>query len=185
KIKSTMRKVKTSEDGLYRTIKKRKCEPYYQAVFAECVKNNMTPEQAHAEAMGLPMVSVDLNIPYDADKEWIKLFKTQLFKEGFTDVATGYHYIFLKATPSETRTGCATFVYAETWDDVHKLWYEFTGLGTYETFRDAFDTDNGVNIVKMLARFSSRGSNSHPTMELYDETHAEAIKNTRVLFVVT
>ena len=179
----TMRKVKTAEDGLYRVIKTHK-GPDYEATYALCIARGMNDEQAQYEAMGLPQVSIDLNIEAeDETAEGLKSLKRKVFEDGFTDINTGYHYMFLKQTPSESRKGTATFIYANSWAEIYELWYEFTGLGNYEAFRDAFGTDKGVVFSKLLTRIASRGSNSFASMKLYDEAHKEAIKHTRVLFV--
>ncbi len=196
--KDAMRVVRTAEDGLYRVIKTRKDDDYYEKTYEACINNGMTKEQAEYEAMGLPMISIDLNIDTllnqaelasmseeEREKEIEKAHKKKevLFKEGFTDIATGYHYMFLKVTPSESRKGSATFIKADSWHEIYELWYEFTGLGSYEAFKDAFGTDKGVVFSKLLTRIASRGSNSFSSMKLYDEKHQEMVKNTKVLFV--
>lgn len=179
----TMRRVKTAEDGLYRVIKTHK-GPDYEAAYAMHIANGMNEEQAQYEAMGLPQVSIDLNIDSEGgNADTAKALKMALFADGFTDICTGHHYMFLKQTPSEARKGCATFIYANSWEEIYELWYEFTGLGNYEAFRDAFGTDKGVVFSKLLTRIASRGSNSFASMKLYDEMHKNAIKHTRVLFV--
>lgn len=181
---TTMRKVKTAEDGLYRVIKTHK-GPDFDAQFAMYIAQGMNEDQARHEAMGLPQISIDLNVD-ETDEENAEnalAIKKAIFDEGFTDVNTGHHYMFLKQTPSESRKGCATFIFAQAWDEIFEFWYEFTGLGNYEKFRDAFGTDKGVVFSKLLTRIASRGSNSFSSMGLYDEEHREAIKNTKVLFV--
>jgi len=102
--------------------------------------------------------------------------KRRLFTEGFINEATGKHYMFSFQSPSSVRKGNFTFVEANSWREVVSLWIEISGLLTKEeietkTQEELLDIllsksvglaneEHEVVIAKLLARLSTRGSNS-------------------------
>ena len=106
--------------------------------------------------------------------------KRRIFSEGFTDVFSGKHYMFCFQNPSSCRKANFMFVEANTWDEVFQLWLEITGLKTWEDFEKAFyDKEGKVNMAKLLARVSTRGSNSFSVAKVAPDL-AEVIKNFNV-----
>ncbi len=133
--KSKMRIVETAEDGISRML-------------TEKGLANLTVFMGQSSQDKAVMATLL------AQKEFI-------FKNGFTDVATGKHYMFAFQNPSSCRKANFMFVEADTWEEVVTLWLEITGLETWEDFVEAFfDSKGEVNFNKLLARVSTRGSNS-------------------------
>ena len=113
----------------------------------------------------------------------IKQAKRRVFTEGFTDIFSGKHYMFAFQNPSSCRGANFMFVEANSWDEVETLWLEITGLKTWADFERAFfDKDGKVNMAKLLARVSTRGSNSFSVAKVAPDL-AEVIKNFNVKYV--
>lgn len=112
---------------------------------------------------GLSSITVFMGITSN-DVEKMNLLnasKDNIFRNGFFDKATGKHYMFAFQNPSSCRKANFMFVEAKDWNEVCNLWYEITGLKDMAGFRKAFlDKDGKVIMAKLLARISTRGSNS-------------------------
>lgn len=135
--KTDMRMVETAEDAILRMLKNREKPLSSVTVF---MGQTSQDEVKMAQILGM---------------------KRRVFTEGFTDVATGKHYMFAFQNPSSCRKANFMFVEANNWDEVFALWLEITGLKTWEDFEKAFYNKAGeVNMAKLLARVSTRGSNS-------------------------
>ena len=119
----------------------------------------------------------------EEEKKLIDEAKRRVFTEGFTDKFSGKHYMFAFQNPSSCRKANFMFVEANNWDDVKSLWCEITGLKTWNDVLNAFCDENGeVVMAKVLARVSTRGSNSFNTMKI-DPEMGEIIKNFNVKYV--
>ena len=133
--KTDMRIVESSEDGISRMLMSR----------------------------GLSSITVFMGKTAQKEEE-MKLIndcKRNIFKNGFVDISTGKHYMFAFQNPSSCRKSNFMFVEANDWNEVVSLWLEITGLKTWEEFQRAFFDDEGkVVMAKLLARISTRGSNS-------------------------
>ena len=124
------------------------------------------------QTKGLSSVVINLGDQSDAPEEQQQLdaMKTRIFTEGFTDKATGKHYMFGFQNPSSSRKANFMFVEAKDWDDVLDLWYDITGLENWDGLIKAFSDKSGKVIMsKFLARVSSRGSNSFDLNKLDPE----------------
>ncbi len=112
---------------------------------------------------GLSSITVFMGVTSN-DKEKMKLLndaKDNIFRNGFFDKATGKHYMFAFQNPSSCRKANYMFVEAKDWNDVCNMWYEITGCKDMNGFRKAFlDKEGKVVMAKLLARISTRGSNS-------------------------
>lgn len=84
--------------------------------------------------------------------------KAYIFEHGITDTHTGIHYMFGFQNPSSCRKANFMFVKANDWNDIFEFWYEITGTKNMEGFIKAFGDE--VVFAKLLARISTRGSNS-------------------------
>ena len=119
----------------------------------------------------------------EEEKKLIDEAKRRVFTEGFTDKFSGKHYMFAFQNPSSCRKANFMFVEANNWDDVKSLWCEITGLKTWNDVLNAFCDENGeVVMAKVLARVSTRGSNSFNTMKI-DPEMGEIIKAFNVKYV--
>ena len=112
---------------------------------------------------GLSSITVFMGKTAQGDEE-MKLIndaKRNIFRNGFVDIATGKHYMFAFQNPSSCRKSNFMFVEANNWNEVVAMWLEITGLKTWEDFGKAFfDKEGKVVMAKLLARISTRGSNS-------------------------
>lgn len=154
--KGDMRIVETAEDAILRMLKERE-----------------NPLSSVTVFMGKT----------SQDKEELILInqtKRRIFTEGFTDTFSGKHYMFCFQNPSSCRKANFMFVEANTWDEVFTLWLEITGLKTWKDFEKAFyDKEGKVNMAKLLARVSTRGSNSFSVAKVAPDL-AEVIKKFNV-----
>lgn len=135
---SSMRKVLTAEDGLFRDIKNVKGK-HYDNAYKQCLALGYTEEQAKYEAMGLNMVSIDYNVDRKF-KEVQEKIKDLINRGGLFDIATQDRYFFLKCTPSESRKGTVTFICQNKnkgWQETFDWWYLFTGTGNFKGFAEA------------------------------------------------
>ena len=154
--KTDMRIVETAEDAILRMLKERE-----------------NPLSSVTVFMGKASQDKEEQILIDQAKR-------RIFTEGFTDVYSGKHYMFCFQNPSSCRKANFMFVEANTWDEVFALWLEITGLKTWEDFEKAFYNKEGkVNMAKLLARVSTRGSNSFSVAKVAPDL-AEVIKNFNV-----
>ena len=154
--KGDMRIVETAEDAILRMLKERE-----------------NPISSVTVFMGKASQDKEEQILIDQAKR-------RIFSEGFTDVFSGKHYMFCFQNPSSCRKANFMFVEANTWDEVFQLWLEITGLKTWEDFEKAFyDKEGKVNMAKLLARVSTRGSNSFSVAKVAPDL-AEVIKNFNV-----
>lgn len=152
-----MRVVATSEDGISRMLN-------------EHGKSSVTM------FIGKMSQSAEEQLLIDAQK-------TKLFNEGFTDIATGKHYMPAFQNPSSVRQANMMFVEAEDWDEIMALWLEITGLKTWNNFAKAFfDKEGKVVMAKLLARVSCRGSNSFDTSKI-SKKWSDRIAKARVSYV--
>lgn len=157
--KGDMRIVETAEDAIIRMLKERENPISSLTVF-------MGKQSQDKEEMIL-----------------IKQAKRRVFTEGFTDIFSGKHYMFAFQNPSSCRAANFMFVEANTWDEVEALWLEITGLKTWADFEKAFyDEEGKVNMAKLLARVSTRGSNSFSINKVAPDL-AEIIKSFKVEYV--
>lgn len=153
--KGDMRIVETAEDAITRMLQSREKPLSSITVF---MGQTSQDEVAMAQILGM---------------------KRRVFSEGFTDVATGKHYMFAFQNPSSCRKANFMFVEANSWDEVFALWLEITGLKTWSDFEKAFYDENGnVNMAKLLARVSTRGSNSFSVDKTAPDL-ADVIRNFR------
>lgn len=110
--------------------------------------------------------------------------KRKVFKEGFTDVSTGKHFMFAFQNPSSCRKANFMFVEAKDWNDVVALWCKITGFNHIEELTNPaaalVDDKGGVVMAKLLARLSTRGSNSFNVAERAKPEWAEKIKNAHI-----
>lgn len=154
--KGDMRIVETAEDAILRMLKEREKPLSSVTVF-----------------MGKASQDKEEQILIDQAKR-------RIFTEGFTDVFSGKHYMFAFQNPSSCRKANFMFVEANSWEEVKALWLEITGLKTWADFEKAFfDEDGKVNMAKLLARVSTRGSNSFSIAKVAPDL-AEVIKNFNV-----
>lgn len=110
--------------------------------------------------------------------------KKKIFTEGFTDADTGKHFMFAFQNPSSCRKANFMFVEANTWEDVSKLWCNITGFESMEKLMDPtsglLNKEGKVVMAKLLARLSTRGSNSFNVAERAKPEWAEKIKNAHI-----
>lgn len=157
--KTDMRIVETAEDAILRMLKERENPLSSVTVF-------MGKASQDKEEMIL-----------------INQAKRRIFTEGFTDIFSGKHYMFCFQNPSSCRKANFMFVEANSWDEVFALWLEITGLKSWNDFEKAFyDKEGKVNMAKLLARVSTRGSNSFSINKVAPDL-AEIIKNFSVKYV--
>ena len=182
--KSVMRYVDTAEDGIYRILKTKKGNGY-DAAYAKAIEDGLDDAQAHDVAMGLSMVTVNLAEQgrEEEEKKAIESKKRDLFTNGFTDIASNTHYLFAFQNPSSTRKANFMCVEADDYKQIYQLWYEVTGTGNHEGFQKAFHANEGVVLAKMLARTSSKGSNSIDVNLIADKEYAETIRNAKILYI--
>lgn len=105
--------------------------------------------------------------------------KAYVFEHGVTDVHTGIHYMFGFQNPSSCRKANFMFVKAQNWDDIFSFWYKITGTKDREGFVKAFGDE--VVFAKLLARISTRGSNSFDLNKI-NPKWAEEIAKSEVLY---
>ena len=133
--KTDMRIVESSEDGISRMLMEK----------------------------GLSSITVFMGKTAQGEEE-MKLLndrKDNVFRNGFFDMSTGKHYMFAFQNPSSCRKSNFMFVEAQDWNEVVALWLEITGLKDWNAFSKAFfDVEGKVVMAKLLARISTRGSNS-------------------------
>lgn len=133
--KTDMRIVESSEDGISRMLMEK----------------------------GLSSITVFMGKTAQGEEEMklIEDAKKNIFRNGFWDVATNKHYMFAFQNPSSCRKANFMFVEAKDWNEVVTLWLEITGLKDWDDFKRAFfDKEGKVIMAKLLARISTRGSNS-------------------------
>lgn len=105
--------------------------------------------------------------------------KAYVFEHGVTDTHTGIHYMFGFQNPSSCRKANFMFVKANDWNDIFEFWYEITGTRDREGFVKAFGDE--VVFAKLLARISTRGSNSFDLNKI-NPKWAEKIAGSNVLY---
>ena len=138
---------------------------------------------------GLSYIVVFLGGDADVDTQqgamMAKDAKEKLFRHGFTDIYSGRHYRFAFQNPSSSRKANFMFVEAETHADVERLWCEIAGLPNMEAFKKAklMNKEGKVIMAKLLARLSTRGSNSFNINVVAEPEWAEKIKNANVKYV--
>ena len=156
-LKSQMRIVETSEDGISRML----------------------------SAKGLSSITVFMGKD-SQDEEEQKLIlaaKKKIFRGGIYDVATGKRFIFAFQNPSSCRKANYMFVEAKDWNQVVSFWLEITGLESWDAFKKAFfDAEGKVVMAKLLARISTRGSNSFDLSKIAP-SYDKAIKEARILYI--
>lgn len=133
--KTDMRIVESSEDGISRMLTEK----------------------------GLSSITIFMGKTAQGEEEMalINNCKDNIFRNGIIDVATGKHYIFAFQNPSSCRKSNFMFVEANSWNDIVALWCEITGFKTFDDFKaEFFDAEGKVVMAKLLARISTRGSNS-------------------------
>lgn len=116
----------------------------------------------------------------DDDPEKMKALREQkynLFSRGCIDVATGKHYFFSFQNPSSTRKANFMFVQANDFNEVKSLWLTITGFPTWDSFMHSnlFDKEGKCVYAKLLARVSTRGSNSFSLDKLAKTEELESI----------
>lgn len=112
---------------------------------------------------GLSSITIFMGKTAQGEEEMALLndCKDNIFRNGLIDIATGKHYIFAFQNPSSCRKSNFMFVEANSWNDVVSLWCEITGFKTFDDFKaEFFDAEGKVVMAKLLARISTRGSNS-------------------------
>lgn len=133
--KTDMRIVESSEDGISRMLMEK----------------------------GLSSITVFMGKTAQGEEEMslLNAAKDNIFRNGFFDIATNKHFMFAFQNPSSCRKSNFMFVEANDWNDVVALWLEITGLKDWNDFKRAFfDKEGKVVMAKLLARISTRGSNS-------------------------
>lgn len=105
--------------------------------------------------------------------------KAFVFEHGVTDTHTGIHYMFGFQNPSSCRKANFMFVKANDWNDIFEFWYKITGTKDKEGFVKAFGDE--VVFAKLLARISTRGSNSFDLFKI-NPSWAEKIAQSNVLY---
>jgi hypothetical protein len=133
--KTDMRIVESSEDGISRMLMEK----------------------------GLSCVTIFMGKTAQGEEEMalINNSKANIFRNGLVDIATNKHYIFAFQNPSSCRKSNFMFVEANNWNEVVDLWCEITGFKTFDEFKaEFFDAEGKVVMAKLLARISTRGSNS-------------------------
>lgn len=134
------------------------------------------------EEKGISSLTVFMGLQGKNDEEQLLIDKRkgEIFRNGITDVATGKHYMFAFQNPSSCRKANYMFVEAETWEDVKVLWLEITGMKDWEQFLRTFlDKEGKVVMSKLIARISTRGSNSFNLSKVSPEW-AEKIAKARI-----
>jgi hypothetical protein len=133
--KTDMRIVESSEDGISRMLMEK----------------------------GLSSITIFMGKTAKGEEEMAMLnnCKDNIFRNGLIDIATGKRYIFAFQNPSSCRKSNFMFVEANNWNEVVALWCEITGFKSFDDFKtEFFDAEGKVIMAKLLARISTRGSNS-------------------------
>lgn len=142
---------------------------------------------------GIDIMSVFMGIapsnPNDAEEvARILNIKRRIITEGFY-TASGKHYMAGFQSPSANRRATITFVSVngttldECRQEIQALWLNVTGLKDWNAFEKAFYDKNGnVVMAKVVARLSTRGSNSFSIAKVAPDI-ADIIKNLKVQYV--
>lgn len=134
--------------------------------------------------MGFTGVAVMLYVGEQSEDQAVEVLldnkRRELYRNGFTDIKTGTHYVFAMRGASMTRKANTCFIPGTDWNDTFKFWFKVTGLGNEEKFIKAFKKE--VNFSKMLARLSSRASSSFSLDATYPEIGAE-VRKFNILYV--
>lgn len=139
-------------------------------------------------AEGLSAITVYMGNPEmeQKDQEEIDEKKRIIFSKGFTDIATGKHYMFGFQNPSSCRKANFMFVEACNWDDVIKLWCKITEFSSINELMSPavglVDDDGKTVIAKFIARLASRSSNSFNYSKIAKPEYADKVKNAKVLY---
>ncbi len=140
---------------------------------AESAISRMLQEQKRNSAS----VFMDVDAFNEEEELALELKKRSVFENGIIDVASNKRYIFTFQSPSACRTADFTFVEAKDWNDVVSMWLQITGFESFEAFKEAFfDKEGKVVMAKLIARISTRGSNSFSLSKVAPKT-AEKIAN--------
>ena len=105
----------------------------------------------------------------------------ELYRNGITDIANGKHYMFVLRGPSMARRAMVLLLPGITsWSGVLDLWYKVLRVNNAAEFRSIFG--EMVNMSKMLARVSLRGSSTLDLTKLDAEMYSE-IQKWNLLYV--
>lgn len=142
---------------------------------------------------GVDIISVFMGITASDPTDMVEVarildMKKRILTEGFY-LMSGKHYMPAFQSPSANRRATLTFVSVtgttiqECREEIQRLWLDVTGLKDWDAFEKAFYDKNGnVVIAKVVARLSTRGSNSFSIAKVAPDI-ADIIKNLNVRYV--
>lgn len=141
------------------------------------------------EEKGVDTINVLMDMPVlTAEEEVLTNSKRRILEEGFYTVS-GKHYMPAFQSPSANRKATITFVSVngatikECRKQVEALWFEVSGLKNWDDLKKALcDKEGKTVIAKVVARLSTRGSNSFSIDKIAPDL-AEIIKNLKVKYV--
>lgn len=142
---------------------------------------------------GVDIINVFMGVTADDPNDMLEVaklldVKKRILTEGFY-LQSGKHYMPAFQSPSANRRATLTFVSVtgatiqECREEIKRLWLDVTGLKDWKAFEKAFYDKNGnVVIAKVVARLSTRGSNSFSIAKVAPDI-ADIIKNLNVAYV--